>query len=71
MSSKTLTPDFRREIPEGDHLERAICNHCSFIDYHNPRVVVGAVPDFEYKIVLARRAIEHRHGYWTVPGGHI
>ena len=71
MSQNTLTEKFRREIPEGDHLERSICDHCGFIDYHNPRVVVGAIPVFEDKILLARRAIEPRRGFWTVPGGFM
>ena len=66
-----LTPKFRREIPEGDHLERSVCDHCNFIDYHNPRVVVGAVPIFENRVLLARRAIEPRKGLWTVPGGFM
>ena len=68
---QTLKEQFRHEIPEGDHLERSICDHCGFIDYHNPRVVVGAIPVFENKILLARRAIEPRRGYWTVPGGFM
>ena len=66
-----MKEQFRREVPEGDHLERSICDHCGFIDYHNPRVVVGAIPVFENKILLARRAIEPRRGYWTVPGGFM
>ncbi|MGB1147205.1 MAG: NUDIX domain-containing protein, partial [Alphaproteobacteria bacterium] len=69
--TEALTPKFRREIPEGDHLERSVCDHCNFIDYHNPRVVVGAVPIFENKVLLARRAIEPRKGLWTVPGGFM
>ena len=68
---QTLKEQFRREVPEGDHLERSICDHCGFIDYHNPRVVVGAIPVFEDKILLARRAIEPRRGFWTVPGGFM
>ncbi len=69
--TEALTPKFRREIPTGDHLERSVCDHCNFIDYHNPRVVVGAVPIFENRVLLARRAIEPRKGLWTVPGGFM
>ena len=71
MTDQRLDQRFRLTVPEGDHLERAICDHCGFIDYHNPRVVVGALPIFENRILLARRAIEPRRGYWTVPGGFM
>ena len=70
-TDQRLDPSFHRTVPEGDHIERAICDHCGFIDYHNPRVVVGALPIFENRILLARRAIEPRRGYWTVPGGFM
>ena len=70
-TDQRLEQRFRLTVPEGDHLERAICDHCGFIDYHNPRVVVGALPIFENQILLARRAIEPRRGYWTVPGGFM
>jgi ADP-ribose pyrophosphatase YjhB (NUDIX family) len=58
-------------IPEGDHLPRYVCGACSTIHYHNPRLVVGCVPEYQGKILLCRRAIEPRRGYWTVPAGFM
>jgi ADP-ribose pyrophosphatase YjhB (NUDIX family) len=58
-------------IPEGDHLPRRLCDHCGVIHYENPRIVVGCVPEHEGHIILCRRAIEPRHGFWTVPAGFM
>jgi len=65
------TPDFHIDIPDGDNRERNICRTCGFIDYDNPKIVVGSVVRFEDKILLCRRAIEPRHGYWTIPAGFL
>jgi ADP-ribose pyrophosphatase YjhB (NUDIX family) len=64
-------PRFSMVVPEGDDRERRVCDHCGFIDYENPRVVVGAVPIWEGKVLLCRRGIEPRHGYWTIPAGFL
>jgi ADP-ribose pyrophosphatase YjhB (NUDIX family) len=60
-----------RRIPEGDQLPRAVCGHCGTVHYENPRVVVGCVPEWEGRILLCRRAIEPRRGYWTAPAGFL
>jgi ADP-ribose pyrophosphatase YjhB (NUDIX family) len=57
--------------PEGDHLPRYVCESCGTIHYHNPRLVVGCVPEHDGRILLCRRAIEPRRGYWTVPAGFM
>jgi ADP-ribose pyrophosphatase YjhB (NUDIX family) len=62
---------FVRRIPEGDNRERMICADCGHVAYENPRVVVGAVVIAEDKVLLCRRAIEPRHGFWTLPGGYL
>lgn len=59
------------ETPPGDNRPRHVCRSCGQIHYENPRVVVGCVPEFEGSILLCRRAIEPRHGYWTVPAGFM
>lgn len=66
-----LSMAFHRSVPEGDNRERRVCDHCDFVDYENPRVVVGCVPEFEGRILLCRRAIEPRRGYWTLPAGFM
>jgi ADP-ribose pyrophosphatase YjhB (NUDIX family) len=58
-------------VPPGDQLPRFVCDSCGTIHYQNPRVVVGCVPVHEGRILLCRRAIEPRRGYWTVPAGFM
>ncbi|MEH6590237.1 MAG: NUDIX hydrolase [Halioglobus sp.] len=58
-------------IPEGDDRERFICTSCELIHYINPRVIVGCVPHYEGKVLLCKRAIEPRKGYWTLPAGFM
>ena len=60
-----------RKIPEGDTKERWICDACGRIHYQNPLIVVGCVPEKDGKILLCKRAIEPRYGYWTVPAGFM
>jgi ADP-ribose pyrophosphatase YjhB (NUDIX family) len=57
--------------PAGDHLPRHICDSCGVVHYQNPKLVVGCVPEFEGRILLCRRAIEPRLGYWTIPAGFM
>ena len=58
-------------MPPGDSLERWVCDQCGEIHYQNPRLIVGTVPEFEGRILLCRRAIEPRYGYWTLPAGFM
>jgi ADP-ribose pyrophosphatase YjhB (NUDIX family) len=58
-------------VPEGDNLPRHVCDACGAIHYVNPRLVVGCVPEHQGRILLCRRAIEPRRGYWTVPAGFM
>jgi len=58
-------------IPDGDHLPRHVCGDCGTIHYQNPKLVVGCVAEYQGKILLCRRAIEPRIGFWTVPAGFM
>ena len=60
-----------KQIPAGDNRERDVCRGCGHIEYENPRVVVGCIPVWEDKVLLCRRAIEPRVGYWTLPAGYM
>lgn len=60
-----------RKIPEGDNVERLVCPDCGFIQYDNPKVVVGSVVTWENKILLCKRNIHPRKGYWTIPAGYL
>ncbi|MEQ5837740.1 NUDIX hydrolase [Marinobacter sp. NFXS9] len=58
-------------IPDGDNRHRYVCDHCNRIHYENPRIVAGTVPIWEGQVLLCRRAIKPRHGYWTLPAGFM
>lgn len=58
-------------IPPGDSLERAVCDACHLIQYQNPKIVVGCLPTLGNRILLCKRAIEPRHGLWTLPAGYM
>jgi len=60
-----------RTVPEGDNRERLVCPDCGFIQYDNPRIVVGAVVTSDVRFLLCRREIEPRRGYWTIPAGYL
>ncbi len=60
-----------RTIPAGDNRARLVCDACGYIQYDNPKVVVGAVAIWQDRILLCRRAIEPRTGYWTLPAGYL
>lgn len=59
------------KVPPGDHRPRYICGACGAIHYENPKIVVGAIPEWKGKILLCRRAIEPRCGLWTLPAGFM
>jgi ADP-ribose pyrophosphatase YjhB (NUDIX family) len=66
-------------IPEGDNRPRYVCTHCGTIHYQNPKMVIGSIPVWEedekrggeLKVLLCKRAIEPRYGYWTLPAGFM
>jgi ADP-ribose pyrophosphatase YjhB (NUDIX family) len=83
---KPLEPAFSLKVPAGEDRERRVCDHCGFIDYVNPKIVVGAVAVWsatgapfgpravgleEVRFLLCRRAILPRRGYWTLPAGYL
>ena len=60
-----------QRIPEGDARLRFVCDHCHTIHYQNPNIVAGTVPVWGDQVLLCRRAIEPRLGYWTLPAGFM
>lgn len=68
--SNCASPVVRR-VPPGDNLPRWVCDHCGEIHYQNPRMVIGAIPEHDGRLLLCRRAIEPRYGYWTLPAGFM
>ncbi|MCQ4158793.1 NUDIX hydrolase [Roseomonas sp. GC11] len=66
-----MTQRFHRIIPQGEDRERLTCADCGFIAYENPKIVAGAVVEAEGKLLLCRRAIAPRAGFWTLPAGYM
>jgi ADP-ribose pyrophosphatase YjhB (NUDIX family) len=71
MATETSRGPSLRTIPPGDNRERMVCPDCGFIAYENPKIVVGAVVRSEDRILLCRRAIDPRRGFWTLPAGYL
>ena len=63
--------EFIRKVPEGDTRERDVCLRCGFVDYSNPRIVVGTVVAHEGRVLMCRRAIAPGRGLWTLPAGYL
>ena len=60
-----------KRIPPGDSLPRDVCDACGSVHYQNPKLVVGSVPEWDGRLLLCRRALEPRYGYWTLPAGFM
>jgi ADP-ribose pyrophosphatase YjhB (NUDIX family) len=84
--AKPNEPSFSLKVPPGDTRPRRVCDRCGFVDYVNPKIVVGAVvaisdrgpafgegavPLADVAVLLCRRAIMPRRGYWTLPAGYM
>src|SRR2546429_8732081 len=63
------SPRLEIRIPDGDTLPRTVCAVCGTIHYSNPKIVVGCLPEWDRKVLLCKRAINPRHGLWTLPAG--
>lgn len=59
------------KIPEGDNYARFVCNNCGTIHYQNPKIIVGCLALHQEQVLLCRRAIEPRYGFWNLPGGFM
>ncbi len=66
-----MSERFSLVVPEGDTRERLVCGTCGHIAYDNPKIVVGSVVAHAGEVLLCRRAIEPRRGYWTLPAGFM
>lgn len=72
MTTPEQLNNFSRRIPDGDNLERDVCDTCGFIGYQNPKIVAGAVVSADDgRLLLCKRSIEPRAGFWTLPAGYL
>ena len=60
-----------RKVPKGDNRLRHVCISCEEIHYQNPKIVAGCISEHEGKVLLCKRAIQPRYGYWTLPAGFM
>ncbi len=59
-------------VPDGDTLARHCCDACGAVHYLNPRIVAGCiVVADDGRLLLCRRSIDPRSGYWTIPAGFM
>jgi 8-oxo-dGTP pyrophosphatase MutT (NUDIX family) len=63
------TRKFETRIPDGDNRPRMVCEDCGWINYENPRIIVGVLAEWDGRLLLGRRAIPPREGFWNVPAG--
>jgi ADP-ribose pyrophosphatase YjhB (NUDIX family) len=59
------------KVPKDDFLPRHVCENCGTIHYQNPKIVVGCVPVHEGRILICKRGIEPRLGFWTICAGFM
>jgi len=58
-------------VPRDDDRRRHVCSDCGTVHYLNPKIVTGCLPEWRDQVLLCRRAIEPRKGFWTVPAGFM
>ncbi len=63
--------DVEHKVPDDDNRKRYVCLGCEIIHYQNPNIVAGTIPVWGDKVLLCKRAIEPRYGYWTLPAGFM
>ncbi len=71
MCAKRMAGPSVRTVPDGDTLTRLVCPDCGYVEYDNPKIVAAAVCTWDDKVLMCRRAIEPRLGYWTIPAGFM
>jgi ADP-ribose pyrophosphatase YjhB (NUDIX family) len=62
-----------KTVPKGDDKLRYVCTdiNCGHIQYQNPKIITGTISVHKGKILLCKRAIEPRYGFWTLPAGFM
>eukprot|EP00128_Syssomonas_multiformis_P017557 Colp12_sorted_trinity150504_noHs@25818 len=64
-------PRVRVNIEGDTGPSRLVCPECNFIYYENPKIIVGTISTFQDKILLVRRNIPPRKGFWALPAGYL
>ena len=59
------------KIPPLDNRPRRVCPKCGQVHYVQPKIAAGSIPEKDGKIVLIKRGVEPRTGYWSFPCGFM
>lgn len=62
MHPRVVLPDRKR---------LRVCSRCGFVDFQGPKLVAGCLVNEGGRVLLLRRSIPPRLGYWTFPGGYV
>lgn len=56
-----------------DHQQRPVCPNqtCDYVYYHNPIPAAGAIVVKDNKILMVKRAVIPRVGWWCIPAGFM
>jgi ADP-ribose pyrophosphatase YjhB (NUDIX family) len=50
---------------------RAVCPHCNWIHFADPKVAAAVLVERDGRVLLVRRANEPFRGLWTLPAGFV
>jgi ADP-ribose pyrophosphatase YjhB (NUDIX family) len=51
--------------------DRPVCAACGFIYFRDPKVAAAALVSIDDKVLLVRRGVPPRRGYWALPAGFV
>ena len=63
--------EMRLRIVLPDKKRFKACPKCGYIDFPGPKMVAATLVIDSGRVLLLRRGIEPRKGYWTYPGGYV
>jgi ADP-ribose pyrophosphatase YjhB (NUDIX family) len=50
---------------------RRACTTCGFVFFREPKLAVGALVEGAGKVLLVKRAVDPKLGYWCLPAGYV
>jgi len=50
---------------------RAACNACGFVHFRDPKVAAAVLLGDQGRVLLVRRAVDPRRGFWALPAGFV
>jgi ADP-ribose pyrophosphatase YjhB (NUDIX family) len=60
-----------QRMPDGDNKLRHVCPACGYIHYRQPKIAAGVVVPYDGGVILIRRGVEPRKGFWSFPCGFM